>query len=241
MPKWCVVSCPPCISPETVAREVAPLIGQPVPTTSQLLQSRYPRLLCWFDKNEEAGQLSTQLVLSGLISFVVNSDDLETSYELRVLRRLTMEPERFLAVDEDATEYSVPWASIYLIIKGRLEKPAGAARSGPMESSDKPMFAHIFSRECSQALVIEQLGFDYTCLGSQKGPTTISNFNKIIDITAARAPGHVLDDSLLRLTPSELIALRTQGAQPISSAQSPAIHLATLIYLRARYGPKRRG
>ena len=207
-----VVLHPPCVkaAPETI-EEIASLLRLDAARLSEIVESGTTLPVARAASGEEAELIVSRLKARGLEAEVFNDDALART-PTRV-RALAFDREALvLRTTAEAEPARVAWEDVALLVVGRIvtrrveleERPSKLAGRGKLldareVASDEEVLDIYTLEEGREAFRVMADGFDYSCLGEDKGLLARDNFKRLVTALRERATRATLDEEYARL------------------------------------------
>lgn len=153
------------------------------------LSSGRPRLFRFVDDEREARRLSEALAVSKIAHYVVSEASVLALPVVRV-RRLDLRDRHFeIRFDgleaKERANVSIPYAEVILLVRGEIARERhDEKRLGTMRNVSRRLTSglrlHLYGRDASFAIEIDPEHFDFELLESDRGSSTILNFEKLV-------------------------------------------------------------
>ncbi|MFS8084179.1 MAG: hypothetical protein ACMG6H_00975 [Acidobacteriota bacterium] len=148
----------------------------------------------------------------GIESVIISNDDLFLETSAIRIRALECSDDLLTAVATvGRAQISIGWNEVTLLVAGRLlsnrVEVEERSRHGRKQTVDSRQLTadesvlDIYSKTGAMNWRIVAGGFDFSCLGSAKGVTTLQNFAALVSFLLDRAPAAGFDDSYNRARP----------------------------------------
>ena len=192
---------------EASLAEAADLLRLRLEDLTRILNLAMPLPLARAATVDEAQLVQRRLVALGFRSIVVadrerNSD----SREVIKVRAIDIDEEEIYAYQTpDAPAIQIRWTDVVLIATGRLlvrrvelkEEKGKRAENRILDASEfatDETAMDFYQRDQASPYRITSNGFDFSCLGSQKGLVAGENMDRLIQVFRERAPNAEFDD-----------------------------------------------
>ena len=159
---------------------------------------------------EEAALLERKLGASGLWVETVADEELAIgSRPLRRVRHLAFDEEGLTGRAAGGDEERALWREIELIVAGRIferrietgeaKKRGREESAGARELTSDEAVVELYFAGRPDNWRVGSEGFDFSCLGAEKGLLAAENFARLVSLLRERAAGAAFDDSYARL------------------------------------------
>jgi hypothetical protein len=208
-----LIPAPTCSLDDASVAEAAALLGLKVPELNRILGIGLPAPLSRVASTEEAASAEDRLRALGIATSIVAHEDLRLGAAAKKIRALELSDEALTAVPTSGNErVTSGWDEVTLLVAGRLilnrQETEERKRRGRKQmvdsrhlSSDESVL-DVYTHSDQGNWRISANNFDFSCLRSEKGVTTLENFLALIGLLRERAPNAQFDDSYNRARPA---------------------------------------
>ena len=191
--------------------EIADLLRLEVDDARKIFEAKVSLPLARAETITEAEVLAKKLREFGVESRIINDESLNIDKPPKRLRGIDFYEDKLILILFNADEIAeISYQDISLIIKGvYFERKIEATESlkkkddkkilESRELSNDEMLIDIYSRSDSVGYRIESKGFDFSCLGSEKGLFAKENMPKLTEKLRFVSPNAKINDDYLRL------------------------------------------
>jgi hypothetical protein len=191
--------------------EIADLLHLEKDDVQKILETKLPVPLARAETNTEAEVLLKKLKEFKVESRIVSDEDLNIEKLPRRLRGLEFDEDRLILILFNADEIAqIAYQNFKQIVTGAFfERKVEATESlkkkdekkilGSSEISNDEMLIDIYDGSDSIGYRIEPKGFDFSCLGGEKGLFAKENMPKIVAKLRSVAPDAKFNDDYLRI------------------------------------------
>ena len=198
---------------ETALAEAAALLRLKVPELNRILGVGQPVPLGWAETSQDAALMSESLRRRGIETLNVAHEDLHLSLAAKKIRALELSGESLTAIATSGIgKVTARWDEVTLLVVGRLlldrheieeRKRRGRKQLvGSRQLSADESVLDLYTKSDEINWRISANSFDFSCLGSARGVTTLENFVALISLLRDRATNARFDDSYNRARPA---------------------------------------
>lgn len=178
----------------------ADLLRVEIANFNEIVQSATPLPVVRVESEKEAALIRTRLEEIGFVCSVMSDDELAADKPHVRLSAAELNDETLEVVSFNTKErIKIAWNDVALIVsgvltKGRVDSLEKKRRRGKTElidetatSSDEEIF-DLYTRDDAAGFRVHQAGFDFSCLGNNKGLLASENMRRLIVELKQRAP-----------------------------------------------------
>lgn len=222
-------------------RPAADLLGLTIDTLSEVVASNTQLPVARVESEKEAAVICNNLEQCGFACSVVSDDELAIDKLHVRLSGMEFTHENLVLVNFNTNESTeIAWSDLVLIVsgiltKGRVDSLEKKRRRGKTKvidetatSSDEMIF-DLYKRDDATGFRVYLAGFDFSCLGHDKGLLAIENMRLLINQLKQRAPNtkymnsygrirHLLDDVWEIESRKDFHGLQRSGFGKVESA-----------------------
>lgn len=184
-------------SGETASR-FAEIVGMNLYDARLALQTERPRLLRKMKGASEAQETSNRLVEAGIAHFTIDQADVE-SIEIVPVRHLFLREQGLELGFAGGQELISSYQDLLLLVRGEIVRETHSERRmATVQGATRPLTPglrlHIYAKNTAAAAAeVDPEQFDWSVLGDSRSPSTLLNFQRLVDEILLRAPTAVLD------------------------------------------------
>ncbi|MGB7203419.1 MAG: hypothetical protein WBD16_14320 [Pyrinomonadaceae bacterium] len=222
-------------------RPAADLLRVEIATLNEIVQTEPPLPVARVESEKEAALIRTRLEEIGFICSVVSDDELAANKPHVRLSAMELTDETLDVVSFNTKErIKIAWNDMAPIVsgiltKGRVDSIEKKRRHGKTKlidetatSSDEEIF-DLYTRDDATGFRVHQAGFDFSCLGNNKGLLASENMRLLIVELKQRAPNakyvnsygqlrHLLNDVWEIESRKDFHGLQRSGVGKVESA-----------------------